>query len=102
MMPRSSKRPAAVREPVQIYLTKQDRALLDRVAQAAGLSRAEVLRRGLRRFGAEVLAEESPVLTLLDEMAKEAWPATMPTDVAERHDEYLAEIYADRHEPRVE
>lgn len=28
------------------------------------------------------------------------WPADMPTDVGARHDDYLAEIYADRHEPK--
>ncbi len=98
-MPRRPNKTAAVREPVQVYLTRQDRALLDRVAQKAGLSRAEVLRRGLRRIGAEVLAEESPVLALLDDMAAEDWPATMPGDVAERHDRYLVESYTDTHEP---
>jgi hypothetical protein len=97
-MPRPSKKTVAVREPVQVYLTKQDRALLDRVAKKAGLSRAEVLRRGLRRIGAEVLAGESPVLALLDEMAAADWPAAMPRDVAERHDRYLAETYRDTRE----
>src|SRR5215217_6476934 len=98
-LPGRPKKPGAVREPVQVYLTKQDRALLDQVAKATGLSRAEVLRRGLRRMGASVLAEASPVLTLLDEMAKGDWPAAMPRDVAERHDQYLAEAHADTHEP---
>src|SRR5215208_1583739 len=93
------KKPGAVRGPVQVYLTKQDRALLDKVAKATGLSRAEVLRRGLRSIGASVLAEANPVLALLDEMAKGDWPAAMPQDVAERHDQYLAEAHADPHEP---
>ena len=39
-----------VREPVQVYLDKLDRELLERAAQQTGLSKAEVLRRGLRRF----------------------------------------------------
>ena len=98
-MPNRPKKPAAVREPVQVYLTRADRALLDQVAQATGLSRAEVLRRGLRRMGAAVLAETNPVLTLLDEMARADWPAAMPHDIAERHDQYLAEAHTDRHEP---
>jgi hypothetical protein len=87
------KTPAAVREPIQVYLTRHDRALLDRVAAKAGLSRAEVLRNGLRRYGAEVLAEAHPILQFLDEMS-DGWPETMPTDVAARHDEILADTYA--------
>ena len=98
-MPGRPKKPGTVREPVQVYLTRQDRALLDQVAKATGLSRAEVLRRGLRSIGASVLAEANPVLKLLDEMAKGDWPPEMPQDVAERHDHYLAEAYSDTHEP---
>jgi len=97
-MPRR-KKDAAVREPVQVYLSKADRALLERVAKESGLSRAEVLRRGLRRIGASVLAEASPVLVLLDEMAKGDWPSDMPRNISERHDRYLAELHADPHEP---
>ena len=41
-----------VREPVQVYLAGPDRLLLDRVAEKSGLSRAEVLRRGVRRMAA--------------------------------------------------
>jgi hypothetical protein len=53
----------------------------------------------LRRFGAEVLEEDNPVLTFLDEMAKGDWPRDMPDDIAERHDHYLAQSYMDTHEP---
>ena len=92
-MPRKPKGTHRVREPIQIYLTEQERGLLDRVAGAAGLSRAEVLRRGLKRMGAEVLAESHPALQMLDELTK-GWPAAMPSDVSQRHDEYLAEAYS--------
>ena len=37
-----------VREPIQVYLTRQERAELDRVAQEMGVSRSEALRRGVR------------------------------------------------------
>jgi hypothetical protein len=94
-MPRKPKPPAAVREPIQVYLTRHERALLDRVAAKAQLSRAEVLRNGLRRYGAEVLAEAHPVLEFLDTMA-DGWPASTPDDIAARHDEYLADAYAGR------
>ena len=40
--------PKIVREPIQVYLTVQERAGLDRVAQEMGVSRSEALRRGVR------------------------------------------------------
>ena len=82
--------PRAVREPVQVYLAAADRAILERAALATGLPRAEVLRRGLRRFAAELLADESPALAFL-ESAASAPPPNAPPDVAARHDEYLAD-----------
>jgi hypothetical protein len=81
------------REPVQVYLTSSDRKLLREVSAAAGLSGAEVLRRGLRRMAGEILAERSPAMQLLEEMNAAEWPANMPTDVAVNHDRYLAEAY---------
>jgi hypothetical protein len=87
-----SKRPAVLREPLQVYLTRDERELLDRVARHTGLSRAEVLRRGLRRFGAEALGEKHPGLAFIEAMA-DGWSASMPDDVAERHDAYLGDEY---------
>ena len=89
MTKRQSPPPAVVREPVQVYLDVPDRAMLERAALATGMPRAEVLRRGLRRFAAEVLADESPALAFLDGVAS-AQPNT-PPDVAVRHDDYLAD-----------
>ena len=37
-----------VREPLQVYLTPDERAELDRAARALGVSRSEALRRGIR------------------------------------------------------
>lgn len=37
----------AVREPIQVYLTSEERARLDRAAEALGISRSEALRRGI-------------------------------------------------------
>ena len=41
-MPRKPAR--RVREPIQVYLDADERALLERVARETGLSRAEILR----------------------------------------------------------
>lgn len=37
----------SVREPIQVYLTAEERTQLDRTAQELGVSRSEVLRRGI-------------------------------------------------------
>jgi len=37
-----------VREPIQTYLSEEERAELDRAAEALGVSRSEALRRGIR------------------------------------------------------
>lgn len=79
-----------VREPVQVYLTSSDRKLLREVATAAGVSGAEVLRRGLRRMAGEILAEANPAMRLLDEMNAAAWPAEMPSDAGRKHDRYVS------------
>jgi hypothetical protein len=82
-----------VREPVQVYLTLQDRRLLKEVAAAAGVSGAEVLRRGLRRMAGEVLSDRNPAMQMLEEMNAAKWPQDTPSDLALNHDQYLADAY---------
>ena len=79
--------PRRVREPVQVYLDEADRALLVEVARRTGLSRAEILRRGLRVVAADLLSEQRPGSSLdyLIGLLPDA-----PADVGARHDEYLA------------
>ncbi|CAN5918750.1 hypothetical protein BH11GEM2_BH11GEM2_41140 [soil metagenome] len=81
---------SVVREPVQVYMDAPDRALLEQAAIASGLPRAEVLRRGLHRYAAELLADTSPALAFLESTAK-LTPSDAASDVAARHDEYLAD-----------
>jgi hypothetical protein len=52
---------ARVREPIQVYLSTTERESLDRVAARLGVSRSEVLRRGL-----EQLAERDKDAALAD------------------------------------
>ena len=96
-MPKKPRR-AQVREPIQVYLAPDDRDLLDRAAHASGESRAEIMRQGIRRMTAEILGEADPMLALLREMQARDWPADEPTDVSERHDEYLAAANLNRRE----
>lgn len=60
--------PKVVREPIQVYLTRQERTELDRVARELGVSRSEALRRGVRALedsgyegGLRELAEDGMV-----------------------------------------
>ena len=78
---------SSVKEPVQVYLAGDDRDLLARLVEETGLSKAEILRRGVRSFAREQGA--SPMLRFIAESAAGDWPEA----VAEKHDEILAESY---------
>lgn len=41
----------SVREPIQVYLSAEERTRLDRAAKELGVSRSEVLRRGIVELG---------------------------------------------------
>lgn len=93
MTAKRTKKTPRVREPLQVYLDPDERGLLDRLARETGLSRAEVLRRGLRSFAVE-RGGRSPML----EFMRSLRDADFPPDMAERHDDYLAEEYLDNHD----
>lgn len=84
-MPKSPR----VREPVQVYLDVRDRSLLEEVAQRTGLSRAEILRRGLRRISDELLAERSAGSSFEGLIGALGDDPAIPVDLSERHDHYL-------------
>ena len=80
-----------VREPVQVYLAPDDSELLARIADESGLSKAEVLRRGVRSFAREQSEQGgvSPMVRFLTESGTVGWPKA----VAANHDAVLAESY---------
>jgi hypothetical protein len=88
MPKRPARPPASVREPVQVYLAPDDRDLLNRLAAETGLTKAEILRRGMRSFAREQ-GDASPMLRFITESAAGEWPE----GVAEKHDEILADSY---------
>lgn len=90
MSKRESRR-AAVREPVQVYLGADDRDLLNRLVEETGLSKAEILRRGVRSFAREQQGG-SPMLRFIADTREGEWPEA----VAANHDEALAEEYRAR------
>jgi hypothetical protein len=85
-MGRKRQAPRDVREPLQVYLTRSERELLDRLAHETSLSRAEILRRGLLSFAAERQGNRSPMLELMRELTGDDWPE----DLARAHDAHLA------------
>ena len=81
-------RTRAVREPVQVYLAADDSALLHRLTVETGLSKAEVLRRGVRSFARDQ-GTASPMLHFVDTSDAQGWPRA----AAVNHDALLAESY---------
>lgn len=82
-------RTPTVREPVQVYLAADDSALLHRLTQETGLSKAEVLRRGVRSFARDH-GTASPMLQFIESGDAHGWPRAAALD----HDAVLAESYA--------
>src|SRR5512141_1246561 len=80
-----------VREPVQVYLDRQQRRRLEELALELGLSKADVVRRGL-----EVLEQQMedpaqhPALRIIG-IADGKGMRRLDFDVAVQHDRYLAE-----------
>jgi hypothetical protein len=87
-MLRKPPRSTTVREPVQVYLTADDSDLLRRLTESTGLSKAEILRRGIRSFAA-AQGGPSPMLEFLAAGADEEWPEGIAAD----HDAVLAQEY---------
>jgi hypothetical protein len=81
-----------VRAPIQVYLTPEERALLDQLAKETGKSRAQVLREGLRSLAIVRANGESPMLSLTQSLSGGDWPV----NVATLHDEFLEVGYLDR------
>ncbi len=83
-----SKNVPRVREPVQVYLDGPDLYLLDDLVVATGLTKAELLRRGLRRLSDEALGDRAAGWSL-DRLIGAADGPTPSPDLAANHDEYL-------------
>jgi len=87
-----------VREPIQVYLSEEERAELDRAAREQGISRSEALRRALRArtpgSGAHAAAELTRSGHLTPAVAPPGPPP--PRKPVTRLDDLLRELAADR------
>ncbi|HEX9730015.1 MAG TPA: ribbon-helix-helix domain-containing protein [Gemmatimonadales bacterium] len=81
--------PKRVREPVQVYLDRPDRDVLEALARKTGLSRAELLRRGLRQLADRLLETNAPGWSLDTLTGALGDDPDLPADLSVRHDEYL-------------
>ena len=78
----------------QIYLEPELAGSLDRLAKERGTSRADLIRTAARRLVAEEQhPEDDPILGIIGLTGAGQDGAT---DVAERHDEYLAELVMEK------
>jgi len=90
--------PDRVREPVQVHLDRQDRNLLEQLAESTGLPRTEILRRGLRALAAEKLVSQQAGGSMESLIGMFGDVPDVSADLSERHDSYLANAL-EREEP---
>lgn len=90
-----------VREPIQVYLTADERAELDEAASNSGVSRSEILRRGIGLAGGA--AYTGPLRDLVEDgyltPATTGPGAPPPSAPVASLRTILAELEADRGEP---
>jgi hypothetical protein len=84
-----TKKPPRVREPVQAYLDEPDSELLTELSERTSLSKAEVIRRGIRRLAQDLDVAGRPFAGLSALSGALDAAAGIPADLAARHDEYL-------------
>ena len=91
MYSRHRRDPDRVREPVQVYLDRQDRDLLEKLVESTGLPRTELIRRGLRALAADTLIAHPPGRSMESLIGAFGDAPDDPADLSERHDFYLAQ-----------
>lgn len=84
-----AKKELKVREPVQAYLDAADASLLEELSERTELSKAEVIRRAIRRLAQELDVTSKPFAALSTLSGSLDATAGVPADLAARHDEYL-------------
>jgi hypothetical protein len=91
MYSKKRREPDRVREPVQVYLDRQDRDLLEQLVESTGLPRTELIRRGLRALAADTLVSQPPGTSMESLIGSFGDTPDIPADLSERHDFYIAQ-----------
>lgn len=81
-------------------MAADDKALLDQLAEETSLSRAELLRRGLRRLAADLRSARAPGRSLDDLIGALGTAAEIPADLSAHHEDYLYPAPDADREPR--
>jgi Arc/MetJ-type ribon-helix-helix transcriptional regulator len=91
MIKSHGKRPSGASEPIQVYLDRSQRRRLERLAGELGLSKSDVVRRGLEALERQMSdPAEHPALAIIGIAPRQA--SSGPAyDVAREHDRFLAE-----------
>ncbi len=71
------------RRPIQVYLEESQDRILRAAAKSQGISIAELIRRSVDRYLADLPVEDDPAMRLI------ALGRSGLGDLAEKHDEYL-------------
>ncbi len=80
------------KKPIQVYLRHDQLDRLRSLAERRGVSIAELVRQGVDLLLAETPADHDPLLDIVGIVEGG------PTDLAEKHDEYLAQIIREENE----
>ncbi len=84
-----AKTPRRIREPVQAYLDEPDTTLLEELSARTDLSKAELIRRGIRRLAQDLSSAGKPFAGLSALSGALDSALNVPSDLAARHDDYL-------------
>lgn len=82
-------------KPFQVRMRPEQHAQLQELAARRGVSVTHLVREGVDRLLASIPADEDPLLDIIGLID------SGPSDLSERHDDYLAETYADNHRSRT-
>jgi hypothetical protein len=74
------------KRPIQVYLRREQLDALRGLAERRKVSVAELIRQGVDRLLSDVPIDDDPILDIIG-MVEGG-----PPDLAEKHDEYLAQI----------
>ncbi len=84
---------AITKKPLQVYLRPQQLEPLRALAKRRGVPMAELVRQGVDKVLAEVPPEEDPLWDIVGMVDD----PDGPTDMAEKHDMYLAKWFEENH-----
>jgi hypothetical protein len=78
------------KKPIQIYVDERQHRALKTIARDSGSTVAALIRESIEKYLESIPVERDPALRIIELAGEEG-----PRDLAEKHDEYLAQIYSE-------